>query len=173
MLAIKLSGSIYLQYLAAVHVFVRYAVLCLVMFFGTLASASRFLPALCQLHLVWLKPSRRTSDIEDSSFLQANAQKVQRRLMNKPCHPAELAADIVERVVATGAEPYLETRMHSLTWWQLTHLDVKLLLLMIAAVAIVATGILGWCIVRAVKIALARTLGCGRHQSVPNDKKQS
>jgi len=39
--------------------------------------------------------------------LQAAAQKVQKRMINKPRHPAQLAADIVERVVATGGEPYL------------------------------------------------------------------
>ncbi|DBB06551.1 hypothetical protein WJX77_011825 [Trebouxia sp. C0004] len=50
----------------------------------------------------------------------ANAQKVQRRLtFNKPRHPAELSADNVERIVATGAEPHLEIRMSSLAWWQL------------------------------------------------------
>lgn len=62
--------------------------------------------------------------------LQANAQKVQKPLViNKPHHPAELAADIIEHVVATGAEPYLETRMPSLAWWQLALLDAKLILL--------------------------------------------
>ena len=71
--------------------------------------------------------------------LQANAQKVQRRLItNKPRHPAELAADIVEHAVTTGAEPYLEIRMPSLAWWQLTLLDVKLVLLTIQAAAILA-----------------------------------
>ena len=58
--------------------------------------------------------------------LQANAQKVQKRLIiNKPRHLAGLAADIVERVVTTGPEPYLEIRMPSLAWWQLALLDVK------------------------------------------------
>ena len=30
-------------------------------------------------------------------------------------HPAQLAADSVEGVLATGIDPYLDTRMHSLS----------------------------------------------------------
>ena len=146
--------------------------LCLVTFHVRFLC-SQGLPALRQLHLVTLNPLEKVSGTAVSLYLQANAQKVQRRLTNKPRHPAELAADIVERVVATRAEPYLETRKHSLTWWQLALLDVKLFLLMTAAVMIVAIGVLVWCIVRAVIVALAMTVGFGKHQSVSNDKKHS
>ncbi len=76
--------------------------------------------------------------------LQANAQKVQRRLtINKPRHPAELAADIVERIVATGAEPYLEIRMPSLAWWQLNQ-DVESVFCMISAAAMMALCFRYW-----------------------------
>ena len=67
--------------------------------------------------------------------LQGSAKKVQKRLINKPRHPAQVAADVVERVLRTGAEPYLETMQHKLSWWQLSLLDVKLFLA--AAVSLV------------------------------------
>lgn len=71
--------------------------------------------------------------------MQANAQKVQRRMI-KPRTPAQTAADVVERVVATDGEDYLETRQSKLSWWQLSMLDVKLFL----GVAIFAiVGLLG------------------------------
>ena len=60
-----------------------------------------------------------------ASDVQNNAQKVSKRLRNRPRHPAQLAADVVERVIATGGEHYLETHQHKLTWWQLSLLDVK------------------------------------------------
>lgn len=59
--------------------------------------------------------------------LQANAQQVQKRMSN-PRTPAERAADIVEQVLATNGEDYLETRQSKLYWWQLALLDVKLFL---------------------------------------------
>ena len=45
----------------------------------------------------------------------------------------------MEQVLHTGAEPYLETMQHKLTWWQLSLLDVKLFL---AALASVVMGLL-------------------------------
>ncbi|DBB07554.1 TPA: hypothetical protein ACH3X3_009010 [Trebouxia sp. C0006] len=54
-----------------------------------------------------------------------NAQKVSKRLRNRPRHPAQPAADVVERVIATGGEHYLETHQHRLTWWQLSLLDAE------------------------------------------------
>ena len=57
--------------------------------------------------------------------VQNNPQKVSKRLRNRPCHPAQLAADVVERVIATGGGHCLETHQHKLTWWQLSLLDVK------------------------------------------------
>ena len=59
--------------------------------------------------------------------MQANAQQVQKRMSN-PRTPAERAADIVEQVLATNGEDYLETRQSKLYWWQLALLDVKLFL---------------------------------------------
>ncbi len=61
-------------------------------------------------------------------FAQVNAIKVSKRLTNKPRQPVQLAADVVERALATGGENYLETRQHRLSWWQLSLLDVDLLL---------------------------------------------
>ncbi len=51
--------------------------------------------------------------------------RVTRRLRNKPRQPAELAADVVERVLITDGDMYLETLQHALSWWQLSLLDVK------------------------------------------------
>ena len=67
---------------------------------------------------------------------QANANKVQKRLINKPQHPAELAADIVERVAAIGGDPYLNTKQRDLSWWQLSLLDVKLFLAIVVTLAV-------------------------------------
>ena len=39
-------------------------------------------------------------------------------------HPAEKAADVVEKVLLTGGEQWLETGQHTLTWWQNSLLDV-------------------------------------------------
>lgn len=64
--------------------------------------------------------------------MQVNADKVSRRLRNKAQHPAELAADVVERVLATDGDMYLETMQHALSWWQLSLLDVKAFLLIAA-----------------------------------------
>jgi ABC-type multidrug transport system fused ATPase/permease subunit len=69
--------------------------------------------------------------------LQGSAKKVQKRLINKPRHPAQVAADVVEQVLRTGAEPYLETMQHKLSWWQLSLLDVKLFLAAVASLVIV------------------------------------
>ena len=70
--------------------------------------------------------------------MQANAVKVSKRLLNKPRKPVELAADVVERVIATGGETYLQTYEHKLRWWQLCLLDVKLFL---ACVTVVVLGL--------------------------------
>ena len=65
--------------------------------------------------------------------LQENAIKVSKRLTRRPQHPAEVAADVVERVLATGGEMYLQTQQHHLAWWQLSLLDVKAFLLLLVA----------------------------------------
>lgn len=92
-------------------------------------------------------------------ILQANAQKVQKRLSNKPRHPAQLAADVVERAIATGGDPYLATKMHSLSWWQLSLLDVKLFLAAAGAVMCVVIGGLVWLVWKLIKAAVKRCLG--------------
>ena len=53
---------------------------------------------------------------------------MQTRLVNPYQTPAQQAADVVERVVLTEGEDYLETQQHALQWWQLAMLDVKVLL---------------------------------------------
>ena len=67
---------------------------------------------------------------------QMNAIKVSKRLTNKPRQPVQLAADVVERALATGGENYLETRQHRLSWWQLSLLDVYSLLTLTAMVMV-------------------------------------
>lgn len=76
--------------------------------------------------------------------LQAAAQKVQKRLLNKPRHPAQLAADFVERVVATAGETYLDTQAQTLSWWQLSLLDVKLFLAVAVTALLCVLGGLLW-----------------------------
>lgn len=66
--------------------------------------------------------------LQDAIFKE-NAIKVSKRLRNRPRHSAELAADVVERVLATGGDDYLSTAEHTLSWWQLSLVDVKLFLL--------------------------------------------
>lgn len=63
-----------------------------------------------------------------SELVQANAQKVQLRLVNPHSTSAQQAADVVERVILTEGEDYLETQQHTLWWWQLAMLDVKVFL---------------------------------------------
>ncbi len=91
--------------------------------------------------------------------LQAAAQKVQKRLLNKPRHPAQLAADIVERVVATGGEPYLDTKAQTLSWWQLSLLDVKLFLAVVATALLCGLGGLLWVTARVLRHVGRRMLG--------------
>ena len=73
--------------------------------------------------------------------VQANARKVSKRLRGKPRHPAQLAADVLERVVVTGGERYLSAH-HHLSWWQLNLLDVKAFL---GGVALLAVGLVILC----------------------------
>lgn len=54
--------------------------------------------------------------------------KVQKRLRSKARHPVQQAADVVEQVLATGGDLYLQTKQNALSWWQLSLLDVKLFL---------------------------------------------
>ena len=73
-----------------------------------------------------------------AGILQANATKVQRRLVKSP-HPVEKAADIVEKALHTEGDPYLETAAHTLPWWQMAMLDVYAL---IAMISVAVTGLL-------------------------------
>ncbi|KAK9817338.1 hypothetical protein WJX74_001941 [Apatococcus lobatus] len=59
--------------------------------------------------------------LNEPSF-KANATKMQRR-MHWTRHPAEKAADVVEKVLLTGGEDWLQTGQHTLTWWQNSLLD--------------------------------------------------
>ena len=68
--------------------------------------------------------------------LQGNAVKVAKRLQNKPRHPVQLAADIVEKAIVTDGDQYLQTRQRSMSWWQLSLLDVKAFLLSVAVVGV-------------------------------------
>ena len=89
-------------------------------------------------------------------LLQENAIKVSKRLRNRPRHPAELAADVVERVLATGGDDYLSTAEHTLSWWQLSLVDVKLFLLTISCLLLALVVILVWALV-------VGLLSAGRH----------
>lgn len=48
--------------------------------------------------------------------------------MRKKATPAEL--DSIEEVLATGGENCKQTMQHTMPWWQLSLLDVKLLLML-------------------------------------------
>ena len=65
-----------------------------------------------------------------------------KRLSKRARHPAEVAADVVERVLATGGEMYLDTHQQNLSWWQLSLLDVKAFLLLLVLVVLVLSGML-------------------------------
>lgn len=49
-------------------------------------------------------------------------------------HPVQLSFYISARAIATHSELYLQTRQHTLSWWQLCLLDVKVFLLLVAAI---------------------------------------
>ena len=79
--------------------------------------------------------------------MQANAKRVQRRLV-KPRSPAQQAADVVEHVLATGGEDYLDTAEHLYSWWQLALLDVYLFLFISTAAAFTLLVAVTWLVVR-------------------------
>ena len=91
-------------------------------------------------HITW-RQQRRTTHV---FMLQENAVKVAKRMQNRPRHPAELAADVVERVLLTQGDSYLVTPEHRFKWWQLSVLDVKAFLLLIVGLI----GLLLWVFVR-------------------------
>ena len=79
--------------------------------------------------------------------MQANATKVQRRLI-KPLSAVQQAADVIERVLATEAEDYLETSQHLYTWWQLAMLDVYLLIMLIVVTFLGIVGLAFWLVLK-------------------------
>ena len=83
-------------------------------------------------------------------LLQDNALRVSKRLTNKPRQPVQLAADVVERVMATQGDLYLQTKQHELRWWQLSMLDVYAV---VALVTLVPLGVIAY-IIRAVFSAI-------------------
>ena len=88
------------------------------------------------------------------SYTADNAVKLAKRLQNKPHHPVQLAADIVERALDTNGEQCSQTREHSLPWWQLSLLDVKAFLLLIVMMGLSTLALTVWiACVRAVRIA--------------------
>ena len=56
----------------------------------------------------------------------------------------QLAADIVERAIATDGELYLQTRQHTLSWWQLSLLDVKAFLILVAVLGLSVLALAIW-----------------------------
>lgn len=108
--------------------------------------------------------------LTEPSF-KANAVKVQKRLINKPRHPAQLAADVVERVVATGGEQYLETQMGSLSWWQLAMFDVKLALALAAVLLVAVAASFCWLVVRLISSSFKRVFGA--QQKLMNQTKKA
>ncbi len=62
--------------------------------------------------------------------------------------PVQQAADVVEHVLATGGEDYLDTAAHLYTWWQLALLDVYLVLFMGIALVLGTVGALLWLVAR-------------------------
>ena len=96
--------------------------------------------------------------------LQVAAEKVSMRLQDKPRHPAQQAADVVERVLATDGDMYLQTREHSLSWWQHSLLDVKAFLLMVvlSVFGLLAGIVYGVCFAVTLVIRPVWNLGLGR-----------
>ena len=77
-------------------------------------------------------------------MLQTNAVKVSKRLLNKPRKPVQLAADVVDRVLLTGGEPYLQTKEAELPWWKVAMLDVYVFL----ALIVLLTAFFLWLLLR-------------------------
>lgn len=101
--------------------------------------------------------------------MQANAQQVQKRLSN-PRTPAERAADIVEQVLATNGEDYLDTRQSKLYWWQLALLDVKLFLGIAVSLLLCCAGLVLYLAFKVLRIALRWARFHGAPPVSPNYK---
>ena len=81
--------------------------------------------------------------------MQANARKVQKRLRGKARKPAQQAADVVEHVLRTDGDDYLQSHQHKLAWWKLSLVDVKLFLVLTALLSLGCVILLAQLIVRA------------------------
>ncbi len=104
--------------------------------------------------------------------MQANAQQVQKRMSN-PRTPAERAADIVEQVLATNGEDYLETRQSKLYWWQLALLDVKLFLGVAVSLLLCCAGLILYLAFKVLRIVLHWAWLRGAPPVSPNYKRKT
>ena len=96
------------------------------------------------------------------------AARVSRRLHNKPRSPTQLAADVVEQVLRTGGDPYLQTMEHALTWWQLSLIDVKLFMTMCAVLIVGMVGTILWALILMLQYVWKRLV-----VALPRGQKQS
>ena len=104
--------------------------------------------------------------------MQANTQQVQKRMSN-PRTPAERAADIVEQVLATNGEDYLETRQSKQYWWQLALLDVKLFLGVAVSLLLCFAGLVLYLAVKVLLSALHWARSGGAPPVSPNCKRKT
>ena len=74
--------------------------------------------------------------------MQGNAVKLSKRLLYKPRKPVQLAADVVERVLVTGGESYLQTKEADMPWFKLALLDVYLFLAVVVLLTVSALVLL-------------------------------
>lgn len=95
--------------------------------------------------LVTVCISQRVPLLNTCCLIQVAAAKVRTRLRSKPSEPVhvKVAADMVEHVMATKGEVYLNTYEHKLTWWQLSLLDVRFVLLLAIALIVGLLVVLG------------------------------
>lgn len=93
--------------------------------------------------------------------------------MSNPCTPAERAADVVEQVLATNGEDYLETRQSKLYWWQLALLDVKLFLGVAMSLLLCCAGLVLFLAFKVLRIALHWARFRGAPPVSPNYKRKT
>lgn len=89
--------------------------------------------------------------------LQANAIKMQKR-MHWTRHPAEQAADIIEKVLLTQGEDYLQTEQHTLAWWQNSLLDVYAVIALMGALILASVTLGAWGLYKAIRRFGPRTV---------------
>ena len=81
--------------------------------------------------------------------------------LRKPRTAAQQAADVIEHVLATDSEDYLETAQHTYAWWQLALLDVYAVLLCLAVAALSLVLVAIWSISQ----AILTLLGMRKHKN--------